>query len=81
MRRRCKRTIRVGSYLRCKRTGFRKGHVPFNKGRSCQRTGRNILGYRTCRSYGASRGPTLRRATAVGGSQRPAWAIAGRIAG
>lgn len=36
-----------------KRSGYRKGRRPFNKGKSCMEWGINSLGHVTCRSYGA----------------------------
>lgn len=44
---------------RRRRGGYRRGHRPFNKGRSCVSFGVNRLGRRSCRSYGGQ--PRTRR--------------------
>ncbi len=41
------------SKSRKRRTGYRKGHAPFNRGRRCVEKGLNKRGIVTCRSYGA----------------------------
>lgn len=42
-----------GSRRSSSRSGYRRGHRPFNKGKTCVEVGINKLGRLTCRSYGA----------------------------
>lgn len=43
---------RGAGHTRRKKRGKRRGHRPFNKGRTCVEKGINKLGHETCRSYG-----------------------------